>query len=315
MAKEYRLLTYRERTGAPQAGILVADRVLPAASLVNGGGIDAHSVLGLLQSWDAVRPQLAAAAERARPTDGVALKDVTLLAPILYPGAVFCAGANYWDHAREMWEAQKRRTGQEPPPLVKAKDPWFFIKTGVHSIIGPDATIHLPTLAKNVDWEAEAGVVIGKPARNVSVDRAFDYVAAYVIVNDVSARDLGQRADRAGTAFALDWMSHKCFDDFCPMGPWLTPQEFVPDPNAMDIKLWVNGVQKQNSNTKELIHGIAEQIAFLSSRLTLRPGDVIATGTPSGVGAGRGEFLKAGDEVRIEIGNCGTLVNKVAASV
>ena len=314
MATEYRLLTYREGSGAPTAGVLIGDRVHPAAALVDGAGIDAHSVLGLLQAWESVRPRLASAAARVRPGDGTPRDDVTVLAPILYPGAVFCAGANYWDHAREMWEAQKRRTGQEPPPLVKAKDPWFFIKTGPHSIIGPDAPIHLPPLAKNVDWEAEAGIVIGRPARNVPVERAFDYVAGYVIVNDVSARDLGPRPDRAGTAFAQDWFSHKCFDDSCPMGPYLTPHEFVPDPNDMAIKLWVNGVLKQNSNTKELIHGIAEQIAFLSSRLTLRPGDVIATGTPSGVGAGRGEFLKPGDEVRIEIGNIGTLVNRVAAA-
>ncbi len=314
MATDYRLLTYREGTGAPAAGVLVGGRVHPAAALIEGGGLDAHSVFGLLQGWESAHPRLAAAVARLRPGDGQPLKDVTVLAPILYPGAVFCAGANYWDHAREMWEAQKRSTGKEPPPLVKAKNPWFFIKTGPHSIIGPDAPIHLPPLAKNVDWEAEAGVVIGRPARNVPVERAFDYVAGYVIVNDVSARDLGPQPDRAGTPFAQDWVSHKCFDNSCPMGPWLTPHEFVPDPNDMAIKLWVNGVQKQNSNTKELIHGIAEQIAFLSSRLTLRPGDVIATGTPSGVGAGRGEFLKPGDEVRIEIGNLGTLVNRVAAA-
>ncbi len=312
MAKEYRLLSYREGSGA-QAGVLVEDRVVPAAALLEGGGIDTRSVLGLLQSWETVHPLLARAAEKVRPSDGKALKDVNLLAPILYPGAIFCAGANYWDHAREMWEAQKRRTGQEPPPLVKAKDPWFFIKTGPHSVIGPGAPIHLPALSKSVDWEAEAGVVIGRSARNVPVERAFEYVAGYVIVNDVSARDLGNRADRAGTAFALDWLSHKCFDDSCPMGPWLTPHAFVANPNEMSIKLWVNNVQKQSSTTKELIHGIAEQIAFLSQRLTLRPGDVIATGTPSGVGAGRGEFLKPGDEVRIELSNCGTLVNPVVA--
>jgi 2-keto-4-pentenoate hydratase/2-oxohepta-3-ene-1,7-dioic acid hydratase in catechol pathway len=314
MATEYRLLTYRDGTGAPAAGVLVGDRVHAAATLIDGGGIDARSVLGLLQGWERARPLLAAAAQRVRPGDGKPLKDVTVLAPILYPAAVFCAGANYWDHAREMWEAQKRASGREPPPLVKAKNPWFFVKTGPHSIIGPDAPIHLPPLAKNVDWEAEAGVVIGRPARNVPVARAFDYVAGYVIVHDVSARDLGPQPDRAGTFFAQDWVSHKCFDDSCPMGPWITPHEFVPDPNDMAIRLWVNGVQKQNSNTKELIHGIAEQIAFLSSRLTLRPGDVIATGTPAGVGAGRGEFLKPGDEVRIEIGNLGTLVNRCAAA-
>jgi 2-keto-4-pentenoate hydratase/2-oxohepta-3-ene-1,7-dioic acid hydratase in catechol pathway len=310
---EYKLVTFRDGAGAPQAGVVVGDRVVAAATLINGGDIDAHSVLGLLQAWAKAHPLLAAAADRVKPGDGKALKDVTVLAPILYPAAVFCAGANYWDHAREMAEAMKKRTGQEIT-VKKSKDPWFFIKTGAHSIIGPNAPIHLPSLSKQVDWEAEAGVVIGRAARNVPVDRAFDYVAGYVNVHDVSCRDLGQQPDRVGSPMAQDWLSHKCFDDACPMGPFLVPAAFVPNPSDMTVKLWINGVQKQGSNTKELIHGIAEQISFLSHRLTLRPGDVIATGTPSGVGAGRGEFLKPGDEVRIEVGPCGTLVNPVVAS-
>jgi 2-keto-4-pentenoate hydratase/2-oxohepta-3-ene-1,7-dioic acid hydratase in catechol pathway len=112
-----------------------------------------------------------------------------------------------------------------------------------------------------------------------------------------------------GTPFGMDWVGQKCFEDAAPIDPWLTPAAYFADPNNLPIKLWVNGVLKQNSNTSRLVHGIAEQIVYLSRHFTLNPGDVIATGTPSGVGMPRGEFLNAGDEVRIEIGGCGQLVN------
>ena len=318
MASEYRLLSYRDQNGIARAGILVDDRVLPVAPLLEGApGIDSSSVLGLLQSWGEVHPRLAAAAGKAKPTDGRALGEVALLAPLLYPGAVFCAGANYWDHMREMNERQRRLTGKEPPEPKKAKDPWFFIKTGAHSIVGTGSNARMPALSHKLDWEAEIGVVIGKPGRNIPVERAFDIVAGYTCVNDLSARDLSTQQDRAGGGMYMDWLGQKCFDDACPMGPWITPAAFVPDPNDMYLKLWVNGIEKQNSNSKNMIHGIAEQIACLSQHLTLRPGDVIATGTPAGVGAGRGEsgeFLKEGDEVKVEVQYVGTLVNRMVAA-
>ena len=153
-------------------------------------------------------------------------------------------------------------------------------------------------------------MVIGRPTRNISEERALDAVAGYLIVNDLSARDLMKRE---GSPFVYDWVGQKCFEDAAPMGPWLTPAAYIRDPNDMAIKLWVNGVLKQNSNTGRLVHNIAEQIAYLSRHITLQPGDVIATGTPAGVGMPRGEFLKAGDEVRIEIDGCGTLTNTMIA--
>jgi 2-keto-4-pentenoate hydratase/2-oxohepta-3-ene-1,7-dioic acid hydratase in catechol pathway len=310
---EYKLATFQDGTAGPRAGVVTGDRIVAASSLITAAGIDTNSVLGLLAAWEQSHPLLAAAAANIGPADGKAIADVTLLAPILYPAAVFCAGANYWDHAKEMSAAAAARLGVEEKPLIKPKDPFFFIKTGAHSIIAPGAPIRLHPLSRQVDWEAEAGVVIGRPARNVPVGRAFDYVAGYLNVNDVSARDLSVQPDRAGGPMGMDWFSQKCFEDACPMGPFLVPAAFVPNPSDMTVKLWVNGVQKQNSNTSELIHGIAEQISYLSHRVTLRPGDVIATGTPAGVGAGRGEFLKAGDEVRVEVGPCGSLVNPVVA--
>ncbi len=309
MASEYRLVSYADG-GAPKAGVLVGERVVGAASLLQGAsGVDSSSVLGLLRTWERAHALFHAAAQKVQPSDGVALAQVKLLAPILYPGALFCAGANYWDHLEEMAEIAKRVTGKAPS-MTKGKDPFFFMKTTAGSIIGTGTPARLPPFSEQVDWEAELGVVIGKPARNISEQDAFDTVAGYLIVNDLSARDLMKRE---GTPFGMDWIGQKCFEDAAPMGPWLTPASYVADPNNLPIKLWVNGVLKQNSNTSGLVHNIAEQIAYLSRHFTLNPGDVIATGTPAGVGVPRGEFLKVGDEVRIEVGSCGVLTNKMIA--
>ena len=304
----YRLVSFRSGSGEPQAGVLVGERVYPASALVTGLK-DAASVLGLLREWDKAHPQLDSAAKNLGKEGGVALGEVTLLAPILYPGALYCAGANYWDHLEEMAEIAKKMTGKAPS-MQKAADPYFFMKNTAGGIIGTNTPARLPSFSKQVDWEAELGVVIGKQCRHVAEGKAFDVVAGYVIVNDLSARDLMKRE---GSPFGMDWIGQKCFEDAAPMGPWLTPAAYVGDANNLAIKLWVSGVLKQNSNTSKLVHGIAEQIAYLSKHFTLFPGDVIATGTPAGVGMPRGEFLKVGDEVKIEIEDCGTLVNRMVA--
>jgi len=310
MSSGYRLVSYTNGASAPIAGVLVGERIVPAATLLNGvNGIDATSVLGLLRNWDRAHAALHAAAQNVQPKDGIALAQAKLLAPILYPGALFCAGANYWDHLEEMAEIAKRVTGNAPA-MTKGKDPYFFMKTTAGSIIGTKTPVRLPPFSKQVDWEAELGVVIGKPTRNISEQNALDAVAGYLIVNDLSARDLMKRE---GTPFGMDWVGQKCFEDAAPMGPWLTPAAYIADPNNMPIKLWVNGVLKQNSNTGRMVHNIAEQVAYLSRHFTLNPGDVIATGTPAGVGMPRGEFLKIGDEVRIEVGGCGELTNTMIA--
>ena len=304
----YRLVSFRADNGEPQAGVLVGERVYPTQALVTGLK-DSASVLGLLRDWDKAHPQLEAATKNLGKADGVALSDVNLLAPILYPGALYCAGANYWDHLEEMAEIAKKVTGKAPS-MQKAADPYFFMKNTAGGIIGTNTPARLPSFSKQVDWEAELGVVIGRQCRHVAEDKAFDVVAGYVIVNDLSARDLMKRE---GSPFGMDWIGQKCFEDAAPMGPWFTPAAYAGDPNNLSIKLWVSGALKQNSNTAKLVHGIAEQIVYLSKHFTLFPGDVIATGTPAGVGMPRGEFLKAGDEVKIEIENCGTLVNRMVA--
>jgi 2-keto-4-pentenoate hydratase/2-oxohepta-3-ene-1,7-dioic acid hydratase in catechol pathway len=308
MPSGYRLLSYADG-GKPKAGVLIGERIVPATKLLNGVDVDATSVLGLLRAWDTVHPRLHDAALKSKADDGMPLMQAKLDAPILYPGALFCAGANYWDHLEEMAEIAKRTTGKAPS-MTKAAEPWFFMKTTASSIIGTNTPARLPSFSKQVDWEAELGVVIGRRTRNITETRAFDAIAGYLIVNDLSARDLMKRE---GTPFIYDWVGQKCFEDAAPMGPWFTPAAYIADPNDMPIKLWVNGVLKQNSNTGRMVHGIAEQVAYLSRHFTLNPGDVIATGTPAGVGMPRGEFLKVGDEVRIEIGGCGQLTNTMVA--
>lgn len=307
---EYRLLTYRAAKGKPAAGVLICDRVYPAADLA-GTGVDASSVLGLLQSWNKVHPRLKKAAAKADPKRGIALAKAELLAPLLYPTALFCAGANYWDHLEEMARAGAAGPKLEGPYVrpPRPAEPWFFVKTSAHSVIGPGAPIRLPKFSKMVDWEVEIGVVIGRPMRNLTEERAMDAVAGYTIVNDLSARD---HIKREGSPFVFDWVGQKCFDGSAPMGPYVTPSEFVPPPENIALKLWINGQIKQDSNSNLMVHSIREQIAYLSRHVTLRPGDVIATGTPAGVGFARKEFLKPGDEIKIEIAGCGTLVNRVA---
>lgn len=307
MQAGYRLVSYADAQGVPRAGILANDHVVGAQDILGG---EFATVLDILRSWDETHPRLARAVENgALGAKGIPASELKILAPVLYPGAFFCAGANYWDHLEEMAEIAKQATGKAPS-MTKGPEPWFFMKTAAGSIIGNGAPVRLPRFSKQVDWEAELGVVIARPTRSISEHEALDAVAGYLIVNDLSARDLMKRE---GTPFIYDWIGQKCFEDGAPMGPWLTPAAYVPDPNNLDVKLWVNGVLKQNSNTSRMVHGIAEQIAYLSRHVTLRPGDIIATGTPAGVGMPRGEFLKIGDEVKIEIDGLGTLANRMVA--
>lgn len=308
----YRLVSYRKgNDGLSQAGVLIGETIYPPDSFLKPGLLREATVLGMLRQWDEVHPVLAAAAGKATPSQGTPLSEATLLAPILYPGAFFCAGANYWDHLEEMSEIALKTTGKKPE-MKKIAEPWFFMKTCAGSIIGTGEPARVPNFTKQLDWEAEVGVVIGRKTRNISEADAMDAVAGFVIVNDLSARDLMKRN---GTVFIYDWIGQKCFEDGAPMGPWLTPMAYIDNPNDMSIKLWVNGVLKQNSNTSKLVHNMAEQVAYLSRHVTLQPGDVIATGTPAGVGLPRGEFLKVGDEVRIEVGGCGALINQMVSDI
>jgi 2-keto-4-pentenoate hydratase/2-oxohepta-3-ene-1,7-dioic acid hydratase in catechol pathway len=300
---DFFLLTFLGEGDSPRPGICVGDQVLD----IGKAGIVADSTLAVLAAWETMEPKLRELAEELESKSAVELASAAqplaktrLLAPILHPGGIFCAAANYTDHMKEM-------SGREPPDK-KVTRPYFFAKTTAHSIIATGDEIRLPKVSKQVDWEAEIGVVIGKPARNVKEADAMDYVAGYTIVNDLSLRDHGARTD---WSFRVDWFAHKCFDTSAPMGPWITPRSQIADPYGLAIKLWVNDRLMQDSSSKFMHFTIAEQIAYLTERLTLRPGDVISTGTPSGVGRPRGIFLKPGDTVTVEIEGIGTLRNPV----
>ncbi len=297
----FRLLNYAGDDGLARPGLGVGDGVIDLQSAMagrEGAGFSAASTLSVLENWDAALPVLSDIA--AGGAEVTKLSDVQLLAPILYPGAIFNAAANYTDHQKEMNQGKSLNKEETTP--------YFFLKSGAHCVIGPGAEIRLPKVSQQIDWEAELGVVIGRSARNVSVDKALDYVAGYTIFNDLSARDLSQPK---GRRWNTDWFVHKNFDGAGPLGPWMVPAQDIADPHDIDIKLWVNDEQMQDSNSKYLFFNINEQIEFLSRRMTLRPGDVIATGTPSGVGRPRGIFLKPGDVVTIELGGIGTRKNPV----
>jgi 2-keto-4-pentenoate hydratase/2-oxohepta-3-ene-1,7-dioic acid hydratase in catechol pathway len=306
----YKLLSYQSGRTA-RAGVLVADAVFDAAKVT---GVAGHaSVLGVLDDWSRARRLLGQAAKRleAGRARGIPLKRVKLLAPVLYPGNIYCAGANYTDHMAEMARAQ----GQAPGPTMKelGEKPWHFVKSSKSSVVGPGARVKLPVYSQMVDWEVELAAVIGRAARDVSVEKALDYVAGYTIANDLSARDVMRRDKNPATSpFHYDWLSQKCFDGACPLGPWIVPASDIPYPQNLALKLWVNDTMMQDSHTGKMIFSTAEQIAMLSSRVTLYPGDLILTGTPAGVGMPRRTFLKAGDTVKLWIEGIGELSHTMA---
>lgn len=302
----YRLATYQSASG-PRAGLIVGETIFDAAELTKQPRY--ASVLGILEDSTKAADALAKAANHAN-AKGWPLAQTHLRAPVLWPQAIYCAGANYRDHAAEM--AKRMNIAVNPYPKASGGRPWHFLKTP-RSIADPGATIAATQYSKKLDWEVELAAVIGRQAKNVRVEDALDYVAGYTAANDLSARDLSRRAEAApGSAFQFDWIGQKCFDGACPLGPWIVPVSDIPDPQNLTLKLWVNDVPKQNSNTSEMIFTLAEQIAHLSSGMTLFPGDIILTGTPAGVGAGRDEFLNVGDVVKIEIERIGTLSNRIA---
>jgi 2-keto-4-pentenoate hydratase/2-oxohepta-3-ene-1,7-dioic acid hydratase in catechol pathway len=305
----YKLATYQSSDG-PRAGLVVDDKVFDAAKLT--GNAAYASVIGILEDWKAAEGALRAAAVKAAKSkvQSRPLKGTKLLAPVLWPSAIFCAGANYADHVAEMNKAHGRPP--EPDPHTLGLQSWHFIKAS-RSLSHPGATVKISDYSKMMDWEIELAAVIGRKAKNVPQKSALAYVAGYTAANDLSARDRGRRPHVPDTSpFKADWVAHKSFDGSCPLGPWIVPASDIPDPQNLGLKLWVNDVLKQDSSTSRMIFNLAEQIAHLSSRLTLHPGDLILTGTPAGVGAGRAEFLKAGDVVKIWIERIGGLTSKMA---
>jgi 2-keto-4-pentenoate hydratase/2-oxohepta-3-ene-1,7-dioic acid hydratase in catechol pathway len=227
------------------------------------------------------------------------LSEVQLAAPIPRPRKnIMCLGRNYADHAQEMNQARGEQAKLPEHPVIFTKAP-----TTVNAPYG-DIVID-PAVSERVDWEVELAVIIGKRGKNIREEEALSYIFGYTVLNDVSARDLQYRH--------VQYFKGKSIDGYCPMGPWIVTAEELPDPQQLGIRLRVNGVIKQESNTSMMIFSIARIIAVLSLGMTLEPGDIIATGTPSGVGDARTpkEYLKAGDVMETEVDGIGTLRNRV----
>jgi len=280
---------------------MVGDRVCPGVLDGNkvvdlsaaGLPVDATGdLMAIVRGGDAALAQIRAALGSSSRRE-YALDTVKLCAPLLHPSKIVAVGLNYIDHCKE---------ANLPVP----SEPVLFTKWP-NSITGPYDDLHWPEgVTKEVDYEVELGVVIGKRGRNISEKDALDYVCGYTVVNDVSARDLQ-------FANAKQWDRGKSLDTFCPWGPWIVTRDEIKDPHNLTVRTVLNGKEMQISNTKNLIFNINQIIAYASQGTTLMPGDLIPTGTPFGVGFSRTPpvFLKHGDVCECEVEGVGRIINKV----
>lgn len=266
----------------PQTGIVMGDRIVPT-------GLPG-TMTDLIAQWNAVGPRLA---ERAKSQSGRKLSQVRLLAPIARPGKIFAIGLNYADHIAE----SKMET-----PTTQV---WFT--KAVTAINGPFDPIQIPKISQFVDYEVELVAVIGKRGRHISKREAAAHIFGYCVGNDVTERMWQHRTPQ--------WSLGKSFDTHAPIGPWITTADDITNPHALGIRCLVNGEIRQNSNTKNLVFDIYDQIEHLSQAMTLEEGDLIFTGTPGGVGAAMDprQFLRPGDVVRYEIDGLGHIENRCEA--
>ena len=256
------------------------------------------STLELLEDWPAAEAVL----RDLNPAEAPLIIYDALLPPLRWPRKVICAGVNYRRHMREM--------GAEIPEA--GWRPFFFLKAPTTSVIGPQDPIVISSPARaRYDWEAELAVVIGIKGKNIDPERARFHAAAYCVSNDITARGYHKREIAPADAFSYDWFAAKSMEGSLPLGPGLTPAFLVPDPQDLRLRLWVNGELQQDESTADMVCPVTELIAAASQVVTLEPGDVIPTGTPAGVGAGRGLYLRPGDLVRVTIDGLGTLENTV----
>ena len=304
-----KLVRYSVHGSTPRLGRLVGDRVqclgetyhrnLAARGIVRAGEL-AHALFPpsarrFLEAGAAAQDALAtldtAAAAGRLEWVSHSLSDVRLLAPLHDPEKFICIGLNYLDHAEE--------TGSPIP-----KEPPLFAKFPTAIIASGDPIVR-PKGCQQLDYEVELAFVMGTRAKDVPAEEALEYVWGYTIINDVSARDF--------QLVTSQWMAGKICDSFAPMGRWIADRTEIPDPHVLELSTWVNGTRLQHGNSKNLIYNINVLVAYLSAHLTLMPGDIVATGTPAGVGFTRKPpvLLKGGDRVRMEITGLGTIENPV----
>lgn len=304
------LATYRS-AGGHRPAIVLDGNLFDLAEAARASGADLPpewspgGIAAMLGDWPRASQWLRRLEEGARrAVASRALQPVAegarMLAAPFVPERIFCAASNFVEHANEMGTVLASKAESKPYMFLKLRN----------TVLAPNGSILMPPETSQLDWEIELAAVIGARCRRISAERALDVVAGYSIVNDVSARDLNMRSDYP---FKFDWFQGKCHDTFAPFGPWIVPAWQIPDPQKVALRLDVNGVPMQQDTTANMIWTVREQIAYLSTIVTLEPGDVIATGTPTGVGMGRGIFLKAGDRITATIDGIGTLANDVRA--
>ena len=296
-----KLVTY-SNDKAVSCGVLIGSTILdiPSAWLAPNAP---QSIIEILQRGPDCLAKVAGLAGSAAGL--IPLDTVRLLAPILRPGKVLALAGNYAEHIKE---AGMKLGLSESPRLTTVPRPFLMPPTAV---AGPGDTIPWPPYSQTIDYELELAVVIGRPAKCISPDDALAHVAGYTIANDVSARTVTfaeGRAKRPWDEF-YDWLNGKWADAFCPMGPCLLTADEIPDPQDLEMSLTVNGRTRQKASSSQMIHRVSDVVSFLSHLMTLEPGDIIATGTPSGVGMATGDFLKAGDRIDASIELLGTLSN------
>ena len=307
-----KLVSYLLPSGEAAVGAVLDERVLRIDDLVarleiptqaraeyrkRGQAVPASGMLRLLAAGPAAQVALGEMLRKAPPgllAGAPRLADVQLQAPVPRPGKIMAVGRNYADHAKE--------TGVDPfeKPRIIGKMP--------SSVLAPGVAVVKPQAVQKLDFEVELAAVVGTHAHLVTQEQALDCVAGYTVLNDVSAREFQFDVAPPQTTFA------KSMDGFCPMGPWLVTRDEVPDPQNLTVRLWLNGAQMQEGHTRDMLFPVAMLVSYLSQYMTLEPGDVIATGTPAGIGAFRKPpvWLKAGDQLRLECSGVGVLEHAIA---
>jgi 2-keto-4-pentenoate hydratase/2-oxohepta-3-ene-1,7-dioic acid hydratase in catechol pathway len=288
----FSLVTYRDN-GEKQLGLLTDGSLLVPPELKQW-----QHMLDLLDNWAQASEILSRMSLAGAPV----VDSYELLTPISWPRKVLCAGVNYRNHIREMG-------GTEPG---EDWQPFFFLKPPSTTVIGPtDPIVIRRGEQARYDWEGELAVVIGVGGRDIAIDDAHRHIAGYCVANDITARGYHRRSNVPAEAFAYDWFAAKALDTSLPLGPGVTPAFAVADPQDLRLRLWVNDELQQDETTGDMICPVDQLVAAASAIVTLEPGDVIATGTPSGVGVGRGRHLKHGDVVRVAIDGLGEITNRV----
>ncbi len=296
-------------------GFYAEDNIIPLSAAAELAGVMLDEAAGLISflpggsQRDAllgVEKTLNQAMDEELFPMSVMTDDVQLLVPIPAPSKLLLLAGNYSKHIEEGGGKAEER---------QKTFPYVFMKPPLTTLTHPGQPVKIPEVSPDyIDWELELGIVMGKACKGVSEAEALDYVAGYTVINDISDRKFRpnpNRTEREKDSF-FDWQHGKWHDTFCPMGPCITPSDDISDPQALKMKLSVNGNIEQDASTAEMIFPVAAIVAFISSFVHLEPGDIISTGTPSGVGASKNKFLKAGDQMEAEIEKIGVLKSPVA---